>query len=61
MLDEGDNLPMSMKYFKDAIADWFYPGLAAGRADDNKSLKWFFKQEKGKVKEYGLKVEIENV
>jgi hypothetical protein len=50
-----------MKYFKDAIADFIYPGLAAGRADDNANLSWTFRQQKGKVKEYALKVEISNV
>ena len=61
LLDAEDNLPMSMKYFKDAIADFIYPGLAAGRADDNANLSWTFRQQKGKVKEYALKVEISNV
>ena len=60
-LDEGDNLPMAFKSLRDAIAAFIYPGLAAGRADDSNKLEWKYKQEKGKVKEYGLKVEIENV
>lgn len=57
-LDEHDNLPISMKWVVDAIANWFYPGKAAGRADDTSEIKWEYKQEKGKAKEYGLRIEI---
>jgi hypothetical protein len=59
-LDEGDNLPMAFKSLRDSIADYIFPNKAAGRADDSKELTWKYKQEKGKVKEYALKVEIEN-
>jgi hypothetical protein len=61
MLDEDDNLPYSFKWYKDALADYIIPGKASGRADDDKRLHWRYKQEKGKVREYALKVEIENV
>ena len=61
MLDAEDNLPASCKWYKDALADYLIPGKSAGRADDDKRLSWRFKQEKGKVREYALKVEIENV
>ena len=57
-LDKEENLPCSVKYFKDYIADFLIPNKAAGRADDSKQLTWVFKQEKGKPKEYALKVEI---
>ncbi|HEX4374911.1 MAG TPA: hypothetical protein VHZ50_16520 [Puia sp.] len=57
-LDFRDNLPMSMKWVFDAICDWFYPGKAAGRADDTKEITCEYKQEKGRVREYGLRIEI---
>jgi hypothetical protein len=57
-LDAHDNLPMSMKWIVDAIADCIIPGLKPGRADDNKEISWEYKQEKGKPHEYGLKIEI---
>lgn len=57
-LDEEDNLPMSMKWVKDAVADWLVPGLRAGRADDDKRLSWAFKQERGAVREYSLVIEF---
>ncbi len=57
-LDKHDNLPSSMKWIVDAIADYFFPKQAAGRADDTKEIKWEYKQERGKVREYGLRIEI---
>ena len=46
-LDKKDNLPMAFKYVADAIADLIYPGLQAGRADDNDIMDWEYDQEKG--------------
>lgn len=57
-LDSHDNLPMSLKWICDAIADNLAPGKAAGRADDCKDIKWKYRQEKGKVREYAVKIEI---
>lgn len=57
-LDADDNLPMALKYVKDYIADLIFPGLAAGRADDSKDLTWVYSQEKGKTREYGVKIKI---
>jgi len=58
-LDGHDNLPASLKWIVDSIAAWFYPGKAAGRADDSKEIKWEYKQEKGsKPREYGLRIEM---
>lgn len=45
LLDD-DNLPMSMKWITDAIASFFYPGLAAGRADSQKGIKFEYDQIK---------------
>lgn len=57
-LDKDENLPMAFKWVKDAIADILIPGKAAGRADDSSLYKWKFAQEKGKVKEKAIRVEI---
>jgi len=56
-LDKEDNLPMSLKFIKDSIADKLIPGLAPGRADDDPRLEWIYKQEKGKT---GLNIRIES-
>ncbi len=58
-LDEGDNLPSSFKWIRDAIADWITPNLQAGRADDNELIKWEYGQEKGLPKDYAIRIEIE--
>jgi hypothetical protein len=58
MLDEEDNLPSALKCAKDCIADVLIPGLKAGRADGSKEISWEFKQSKGNVREYGLKIEL---
>lgn len=57
-LDKEDNLPMSMKWVKDAIADLIYPGQQAGRADDTNMIEWKYGQEKGKVKQKAIRVEV---
>jgi len=58
VLDVGDNLPMSMKYIRDTIADKINPGLAIGRADDDPDIKWDYAQERGAPKEYAVRIEI---
>lgn len=58
LLDFGDNLPVSMKYIRDAIADKIIPGLAVGRADDDPNITWDYGQERGGVKEYAVRIEI---
>jgi len=45
-LDAGDNLPMSLKYFRDAVAEWIHPGLQPGRADDDPLIEWAYAQIK---------------
>lgn len=54
MLDD-DNLPMSLKTVRDAIADQINPGKAAGQADSDLRMKWEYGQEIGS---YGVKIEI---
>lgn len=41
---DDDNLPPSLKYVRDAIADLIFPGLAAGQADNDKRLIWQYDQ-----------------
>jgi len=56
--DAHDNLPSSMKWIVDAIAEYIIPGKKPGRADDSKEINWIYNQEKGKPKEYSLRIEI---
>jgi|SRR6185437_9029899 hypothetical protein len=58
-LDSHDNLPMSLKWICDSIADNIFPGKAAGRADDCKDIKWEYRQKKGKPREYAVEIEIQ--
>lgn len=53
-LDVHDNLPISLKWVSDAIADCIIPGLAKGQADSK--LSWKYNQVKSK--QYGIKIEI---
>lgn len=57
-LDIHDNLAISMKWVSDALAEFLRPGQAPGRADDCKQITWQFKQEKGQVREYAIRIEI---
>ncbi len=57
-LDKGDNLPMSMKYIRDSIAEFVFPDMAVGRADDLPALEFIYSQEKGDPKQYGVKITI---
>lgn len=54
---DSDNLQMALKYIRDSIADYFIPGLQAGRADDNKGFSWNYAQEKSKMK--GVRITFE--
>jgi len=55
---DDDNLVFSLKFCRDCVADYLIPGLARGQADSDPRIKWEYAQEKGKPKEYALKVEI---
>ena len=57
-LDAHDNLRSAFKWICDCIADLILPGQKAGRADDSKEISWHYFQEKGKPKEYAIKIEI---
>jgi hypothetical protein len=58
-LDSHDNLPMSLKWVADAIAENIIPGKAAGRADDSKELTWEYRQKRGGPRQYAVVIEIE--
>lgn len=58
-LDKEENLPMSVKYIKDYIADQLIPGKAPGRADDSKEITWKYDQKKGRVRQNIVEVIIE--
>lgn len=55
---DSDNLVGGFKYVKDAVAEYFHPNLAMGRADDDPTLKWEYAQEKGAPKTYEIRIEI---
>jgi hypothetical protein len=59
LLDD-DNLRGALKHARDTIADFLIPGLAKGRADGDPRLKFEYGQEKGKPREYALKIEFIN-
>lgn len=53
-----DNLCCSMKWCLDAICDCLVPGLKPGRADGDHRIQVKYYQEKGRPKEYALKIEV---
>lgn len=55
---DDDNLRGALKHARDTIADILIPGLAKGRADGDPRLKFEYGQEKGKPRQYALKIEI---
>lgn len=55
-LDKEENLPMSLKWVKDTIADLLRPGLAPGRADDSCEMIWHYGQEKGKKQQVRIRI-----
>lgn len=54
-----DNLVFAFKEIRDWIADWIIPGLAAGRADNDPIFEFVYSQQKGKVNETGIHIQIE--
>lgn len=58
-LDEEDNLRMAFKWIKDYVADQILPGLAPGRADGDKRIKWEYAQEKSNIMK--IRIEIQRV
>jgi hypothetical protein len=59
--DEEDNLRMAFKWIKDYIAARLIPGSkSGGHKDGDKRITWLYGQERGKVREYAIRVEITN-
>jgi hypothetical protein len=56
-LDAHDNLPASMKWIVDAIADLLKPNMAPGRADDDKGIIIAYAQSK--QAKMAIRIEIE--
>jgi len=54
-----DNYVITCKGYRDFIADKIFPGKPPGFADSSPEIKWVYNQERGKPKEYGLKIFIE--
>lgn len=57
-LDSHDNLRYSLKWAVDSIAENLTGDFVPGRADGNAEITWEYKQEKGKIKEYGLRIQL---
>jgi len=57
-LDIHDNLPMSLKYVVDAIAEQLTGNFVPGQADSDKRISWIYCQKRGKPKEYAVNIEI---
>jgi hypothetical protein len=49
---------MSFKWIVDAVAEYINPGMKVGRADDDERIEWAYSQEKGKPKEYAIRITI---
>jgi hypothetical protein len=57
-LDSHDNLPVSLKYISDAIAENLTGNHVPGQADSFCGLQFEIKQEKGYPKQYAVRIEI---
>ena len=57
MLDEKDNMPMSMKYIIDSVCEELTGNYIAGRADSDPRITLHCRQEKSK--EYGVKIQFD--
>ena len=58
---DSDNLPISMKWIRDAIADNIFPGLPPGRADDDERLVWKYDQKITKIRELGVIISFKSI
>lgn len=52
--DQDDNLPMSLKYIKDKIADCLIPGKPMGVTDSDPRIVWEYDQISSKVAQQQL-------
>lgn len=58
---DDDNLAYSLKSHRDHICHLIRPGLAPGRADGDRLIQVKYMQNKGKPKEYALKIIFEPI
>ena len=49
---DGDNLQRACKAVRDGVADWL------GIDDGSEEVTWLYRQEKGKPRQYAVKVEV---
>lgn len=54
---DSDNLPLSMKWIRDTIAEYINPGKAPGQADNDERISWQYAQEKWPI--LAVRIEIE--
>ncbi len=55
---DSDNLQGSCKYVRDSVSEALTNTTQAGMADNDPRIKWVYKQEKTKEKEYFVTIEI---
>ena len=55
---DDDNLTYAFKHIRDVVADLLIPGLASGRADGDRRIKWDYRQSKGGTGIYAVKITI---
>jgi hypothetical protein len=56
---DSDNLPSSLKWVRDAVADHIIPGLKPGQADGDERISWEYGQQRGK--EYAVIIRIDSI
>ena len=56
---DDDNLAYAFKGIRDSVCSFIIPGLAPGRADDDKRLQIEYAQQSDCPKIYGFKIAIE--
>lgn len=54
---DTDNLITSLKWIRDALADYFFPNLSKNIRDEHSLVQWNYAQEIGS--EYYLRIEVE--
>jgi hypothetical protein len=55
---DDDNNVSAFKTIRDEVSGLINPGHARGRADNGGGMIWEYRQEKGKPKEYAIRIEI---
>jgi hypothetical protein len=55
---DSDNLQAAMKSFRDVVAAWLFGGQI-GQRDSDERVTWVYRQERGKPRQKGARIEIE--